>query len=502
MAWVSGFEHDVFISYARVDNATAEGDPQQGWVSQFQRHLNVALCKKIGLLDKLKIWRDTREIQGNQLFDKTIQDAVQGAAVFVALDSHGYQASEYCRRELEWFYKKAQKDAAGLAAGDGYRIFHLLLNNVRQAEWPQEVGRTSGFPFHDALEPDRDGEPNEPSSEIFRTRVRSLAEAIHTTLSRLKDRPATVDAPPSEKPARFSIYLADTSDTLSGIRKRVLNELKPSIDLKVITNVPPPFDGAGHDQRVRCEVEAADLSVHLLDGYRGREIVDQEGSSYPQRQVELALAHGKSQLIWTPQSLSRESIEDEGYAAFLEKLENGPRERSTYDFQRDAPSAITRQILAKVEELKTRSQSAAGLPAEAALLDTHWKDQLYALELGQYLIKHKVRPYIDPQEDDPSTNLDFFTRRLKQVGILILFYGAVAEEWVRARLAVTLQIAIAEQCPLRACGVYVAPPQKSGAGGRLSLPLVPVEWMDHTGGFNSSAIDQLLVRARATGGPA
>jgi hypothetical protein len=100
MAWVAGFEHDVFISYARVDNATADGDPLHGWVTQFHRHLNVALSKKIGLLYKLKIWRDTREIQGNQLFDKTIQDAVQGAAVFVALDSHGYQASEYCRPSI------------------------------------------------------------------------------------------------------------------------------------------------------------------------------------------------------------------------------------------------------------------------------------------------------------------------------------------------------------------------------------------------------------------
>jgi hypothetical protein len=453
MAWVPGFEHDVFISYARVDNATAEDDPQQGWVSQFHRHLNIALSKKIGLLDRLKIWRDTREIQGNQLFDKTIQDAVQGAAVFVALDSHGYQASEYCRRELEWFYQKAQKDSAGLAAGDDYRIFHLLLNNVPWPTWPKEFGRTSGFPFHDAPDRDHDGEPGEPCSEMFRTGMRALAEAIHATLTRLKNRPTTLDAPPHQETSRFSIYVADTSDTLSSVRKRVLNELKPSTDLKVVTGVPPPFDGAAHDQRVRNELEAADLSVHLLDAYPGREIVDQEGSSYPQRQVELALAHGKSQLIWTPQSLSRESIEDEAYAAFLEKLENGPRERSTYDFQRDVPSAITRQILAKVEELKARSHSTPDLPGEAALLDTHWKDQLYALELGQYLIKRHVRPYIDPQEDDPSTNLDFFTRRLKQVGILILFYGAVAEEWVRARLAVTLQIAIAEQCPLRACGV-------------------------------------------------
>ena len=90
---------------------------------------------------------------------------------------------------------------------------------------------------------------------------------------------------------------------------------------------------------------------------------------------------------------------------------------------------------------------------------------------------------------------------MKQVGVLIIFYGSVTMEWVRARLAVALQIAVAEGCPLRACGVYVAPPRKDNPG-RLSLPLVPVEWMDNTSGFNSGALDHLLERARAAGAQA
>jgi hypothetical protein len=124
---------------------------------------------------------------------------------------------------------------------------------------------------------------------------------------------------------------------------------------------------------------------------------------------------------------------------------------------------------------------------------------LHALELSQYLIKHDVQPYINPQEDDPGKNLDLFTQRLKQVQILILFFGAAAEEWLRARLTVALQIAIAEACPLRACGVYLAPPRTVELAGKLSPPLVPVEWMDHTRGFNPSAVEHLLGRARNGG---
>ena len=499
MAWVPGFEHDIFISYARVDDLTADPNPQQGWVSQFERHLDVALSKKVGRLNTVKLWRDTRELRGNQLFDQTIQESIQGSAVFVVLNSQGYLRSDYCRQELECFYQKAQKDRIGLAAGDDYRIFHLLLQNIARPAWPREAGRTTGFAFHDAIEGDGDGEPLPPSTELFRARLRAVAEAIYRTLTRLKEG-AAADEPNRIGERRFSIYFADTSDTLSSVRKRVLNELKPFSDLQVVTGVPPPFEGLVHDGRVRAEVKAADLSVHLLDVYAGREMVEREGMSYPRRQVELALEHGNSQLIWMPQSRPGESIEDEAYAAFLEKLENGPREKASYDFTRDLPAAITRQILVKVGELKSRTESSVRSTAQSALLDTHFKDQFHALELSQYLLRQEVQPYINPQEDDPGKNLDIFTERLKQVGILILFYGAVAEEWVRARLAVTLQIAIAENCPLRACGVYVAPPRKPGSADRLRLPLVPVQWMDHTSGFNAGAVDQLLSQARAAGG--
>src|ERR1035438_8177210 len=61
-------------------------------------------------------------------------------------------------------------------------------------------------------------------------------------------------------------------------------------------------------QRVLQELRAADLSVHLLDALPGREIENREGSTYPQRQVELALQHGKSQLIWVPRSMHYDAI--------------------------------------------------------------------------------------------------------------------------------------------------------------------------------------------------
>src|ERR1017187_10333166 len=178
MTWVAGFAHDIFISYAWVDNQVAEGRAEEnGWVTLFHRHLNVELSKKVGRMNVVGIWRDTREIQGNQLLDRAIREAVQGSAVFLALDSTGFLESEYCRHEIQNFHEKAKNDPAGLVAGDRSRIFHLLLNKIPQSEWPEQVGPTDGFPFYESEEPGGRGQPSDHDSKRFRDCVRDLADA-------------------------------------------------------------------------------------------------------------------------------------------------------------------------------------------------------------------------------------------------------------------------------------------------------------------------------------
>jgi TIR domain len=479
-----------------VDDSTPDRDPSRGWVAQFHRHLEVALSKKVGRLDVVKIWRDVREISGNQLFDRTIQDAVQGSALFIALSSRGYVESDYCRQELQSFARKAQQEAIGLAVGDEYRIFNVLLNNIPPSARPPEYGRATGFPFHDAADAEQDGEALDPSHDQFRAQLRALTEALYRTLSRLKGRSAAADKPRAESTDRFVVYLGEPSDNLRSVRKRITRELGDA-GLAVAAAVPPPFDAAEHDEAARNAITAADLSVHLLDANPGREVVGQEGSCYPQRQVELALQHGKAPLILVPQGVTRESIEDARYGEFLDRLENAPRGDSAYHFQRELPSAMTRQILSRVEEVKAARRPPPAAAVGATLLDTHIKDQLYAFELGQYLLKRQVKTLINPQEDDPGKHLELFTERLKEVAILIIFFGAVPWEWVRERLAFALHIAVANGCPLKACGVYIAPPRKPDLAQSFTLPLVGLEWMDHTNGFNSEAVDHLLARAGA-----
>ena len=138
------FENHIFISYAHVDDLKEPG-VDEGWVALFEEHLKVALAKRFGRYDLVTVWRDPG-LQGNQLFDKTIENALNTSAVFLALTSNGYLKSDYCKQELDCFQRKASAEPAGLAVKNRLRIVNLLLYDIPHEAWPDEYDRTTGFP--------------------------------------------------------------------------------------------------------------------------------------------------------------------------------------------------------------------------------------------------------------------------------------------------------------------------------------------------------------------
>jgi hypothetical protein len=45
MAFIPGYTHDIFISYAHVDNIAFPGQVD-GWIAQFYKNLNLMLAKR------------------------------------------------------------------------------------------------------------------------------------------------------------------------------------------------------------------------------------------------------------------------------------------------------------------------------------------------------------------------------------------------------------------------------------------------------------------------
>jgi hypothetical protein len=485
MAYVPNFEYDIFISYAHVDNLTTPTE-SEGWISTFQKCLAVLLSQRVGKMGTIKIWRDP-SLDGSQLFDTTIQNRINQSALFLAFTSTGYLSSDYCRQELEWFHKNAATNNLGINVGDRMRVLNVLLNNIPHPEWPDYFGKTSGYPFFDTEnEEDGLGYPLKNGGEVFEKQLRKLVDAIYKTLIAIKD-----VLTPAAAPRTFTktIYLADTADSLVRYRKRLLNDLGNNV--RIVSNVPPPYDAESHQEKVVEAMKMADLSVHLLDDLPGREIQGDEGKSYPQKQVELGLEHAKSQFIWVPNTLDPETIEDQCYKNFINELQSGNRGAANYCFIKGSASSISREVTEMLERTQVPSQNGDSASA-AALLDTHLKDQRHAFRLGEFLMDKCITPYVTPEEDDPKKNMKVLEERLKQVNKLIVIYGDVAEDWVQERLRVAMHLAIDTRVDLKAFGVYFAPPRQRGPEGIFKLPWTTVHEFDNRDISNPQNLGPML----------
>ena len=140
MAQSPGYDHDIFISYAHNDNYGFGGQP--GWVDVFEDWLFNWLNKRRGLT-QLRIWRDKKRMHGNTVFDDAIQNALDSSAIFIALTSHNYLQSDYCRKELRRFYQHRSRQGGGLRINDASCLFNILLHNIPHQNWPEEFRGTS-----------------------------------------------------------------------------------------------------------------------------------------------------------------------------------------------------------------------------------------------------------------------------------------------------------------------------------------------------------------------
>src|SRR5262245_33054835 len=118
MGFASGFEYDVFISYAAADNVRREGQDGE-WVARFHASLSLRLRKLLG--PGLRVFRDPKLTE----VDSSAGDQLRTAATIVAVISADYLRSAECMKELTAF-----TTAIDTAV---HRVFPVWLGNVSRA---------------------------------------------------------------------------------------------------------------------------------------------------------------------------------------------------------------------------------------------------------------------------------------------------------------------------------------------------------------------------------
>ena len=87
--FVPNYKHDIFVSYAHVDDLPLEG-ATQGWVTTLIHSIKIRLAQKLGRSDAFDLWMDQR-LASNVKITSQIS-----AAILIVVLSPGYIASDQC----------------------------------------------------------------------------------------------------------------------------------------------------------------------------------------------------------------------------------------------------------------------------------------------------------------------------------------------------------------------------------------------------------------------
>ena len=281
MAYVPGFLHDVFISYATAS------DLMDGLVRSFRDLLAEAIgeeglrVNKEDFTEGVDILLDRRGFKSGEDLPEQVRASARGTAVFIAVHSPAYLKSKWCEGEAREFTSNYDPLHPNLEG----RLFVISLNaRVSPGQSPVEALRRrrfrrffyvdqdgEDFPF----DPHNDEQKN-PDGKTLKEEARKLAREIVPTIEAMrKDAPAP------------RVFLASTSPERATQADDIKSWLlqKQALVLRVSTHVPD------WESDARALIARADVFVDLHENSPTAEAV---------RQAAIATELGRKRTRWLP----------------------------------------------------------------------------------------------------------------------------------------------------------------------------------------------------------
>jgi hypothetical protein len=346
MAYVPGFVHDVFISYAHVDNVPlSTGDP--GWVADFHKKLTVLLARFLGRPEIFSVWRDLK-LRGNDEWQETIDAACHNSAVGIFILSPGFFASHWCSAELDGFVALQENQAHCRPSGRS-RLFKVLLSHVTEAEVPEHLRISNGYPFH-AIDSTTGHEEQFRRTHEWDTDQRywkSLSDLARDLAEMLKDmrRSAETGSGPPQKIGP-TVYLAEVTDDIVGEREDLRRTLVQR-GVRVLPEVPLPAGALELRERLRAELSQVTLSIHLFGSFYGKRPAGEE-RSFSHIQYAMAVEAGPSRLLWIPRDVDLGGLREVEQRDLLANLETEPDLESPSELLKGGLEVLKEQALSRL----------------------------------------------------------------------------------------------------------------------------------------------------------
>ncbi|QDL10664.1 hypothetical protein DP113_24570 [Brasilonema octagenarum UFV-E1] len=449
-----GFEDDIFISYAHIDNQPlTEG--QEGWISDFHRALEIRLAQLRG--EKPKIWRDLK-LQGNDYFGDTIVERFPKVVLLLSVLSPRYVKSKWCIKELQKFCEAAAM-TGGVRLAEKSRIFKVIKTPIARNEHPPEVQELLGYEFYQL---DQSGRPIE-YSKIFGveaernywTKINDLAYDIKQMLDSFSshDHNGAVEQNPVASTGT-TIYLAETTFDLIEERNKVKRELQQRgyvvLPEQSLSPYYPDFE------QVVCEnLQRSKLSIHLIGAKYGM-VPEGADKSVVVLQNELAVKHSQKspeflRLVWMPVGLQPQEPRQE---ELIQSLQSEPNLLQT--------SLEELKTIIK-DKLNSKPQPPKEVIAEDGPLRVYLicdqRDLEAIAPLDDYLYNQGFEVILPLFEGDEAQVRQDHQEQLQMCDAVIIYCGNIQELWLRTKLGDLRKIyGYGRSKPMLAKGIYMGEP--------------------------------------------
>jgi len=443
MAYVPGFEHDIFISYAHVDNAPIEDD--EGWVTKLHASLLALIPQKIGRAEGFSIWRDAK-LGGIDEFADTIDANFRKSALMLTILTPSYLASTWCPKELNGFISQPH-ELFGPRVGDKNRVFKVMPSpHIPPDEHPVSLQGSLGYQFYTinqmkgTEERFRRTTEQDPDQRYW-LRLDDLAREIAMLLKKMRAIVLGEEPVPDEKntpaPTGPVVYLAEVTDDLIDQREEVKRTLEQH-NVKVLPEVELLHSSPASIEAAREALSRAQLSVHLLGQFYGRRPKDEE-RSFIHIQYLAALEESKRRslprLSWLKKDFDLAEADDR-QREFLTALENDP-------------GADGELLKTGIEELKDTIMSKVTPQPVAPLEEDPFfyisctpDDNERARNILACLRSENCQGIVSPVEGADENALRKHHRaNLRRCDVFMILYGRAPEMWVQDKALEAWEVA-------------------------------------------------------------
>jgi TIR domain len=438
MAFVPGYQHDVFVSYAHLDNEPITGG-RSGWVDALTEKLHVEVSQRLGTRD-FSLWMD-RQLDGNHPLTPEILQAIQRSATLLVVMSPSYLNSEWCRRERAAFLGLIRDR---VATGS---VFIVFVRDVPRAGMPSEFGDLIGFRFwiqDDEARADRPLGIPDLTERIYISRLLQLSHDLKQQLERMKSSRGQPSIRGGPAPDQRAVFVARSTEDLEDRE----DELRTYLSQAEIAVLPQTRyaqnDRAAFEAAMRQDLARSRAYVQLLSASRGRELDFVPAARHPKLQYDVAVAAGTPRLIWRDRALDLDTVRDPDHRAVLETA----RACGMEEFKR----AVLEEARRVPEVARPKRSSVM------VFVNADSQDLPLAQNVANMLSQHNVECYWPLANGTPEDVRRDLEENLSNCDGLLLIYGTSSAQWVRTQLRQGRKIMSQRERPLAALAVFEGPP--------------------------------------------